>query len=146
MFSKSCEYGIKAVVFIAQQSIQEKRVKLNDIAKEIDSPVAFTAKTLQLLSKAKIIHSVMGQSGGYEIKLSQLDKITLLNIVNTIDGEHIHSGCGLGFKKCNSISPCPIHHDFVKIRDNLKQMLHKTTVLSLATSVDNGLAQLKLMT
>ena len=146
MFSKSCEYGIKAVVYIAQQSLQKRRVSLGDIAKEIDSPTAFTAKILQLLSKEKVIHSVMGQAGGYEIKLSQLDKISLLNIVNIIDGEHIHSGCGLGLKDCNDSVPCPIHYDFVKIRDDLKQMLSKTTILVLATSLDNGLVYLKRMT
>ena len=146
MFSKSCEYAIKAVIYIAQQSLQKNRVSLNDIAKEIDSPTAFTAKILQLLSKEKIIRAVMGQTGGYEIKLSQLDNITLLNIVNVIDGEHIHSGCGLGLKECNELIPCPIHYDFVKIRDDLKQMLNKTTILVLATNVDNGLVHLKRMT
>lgn len=146
MFSKSCEYGIKAVVYIAQQSLQKKRVRLNDIAKEIDSPTAFTAKILQLLAKEKIIHSVMGQTGGYEIKLSQLNKITLLNIVNVIDGEYIYNGCGLGLKECNELMPCPIHSDFVKIRDNLKEMLKKTTILVLATDLDNGLVHLKRLT
>ena len=146
MFSKSCEYAIKAVVYIAQQSLQKRRVRLNDIAKEINSPAAFTAKILQLLAKEKIIHSVMGQIGGYEIELSQLDKITLLNIVNTIDGEHIHSGCGLGLKECNELIPCPIHSDFVKIRDDLKQMLNNTTILALATNLDNGLVHLTRLT
>ena len=65
MFSKSCEYGIKAVVYIAQQSLKNERVRVNDIVKEIDSPTAFTAKTLQILAKEKIISSVMGHAGGY---------------------------------------------------------------------------------
>lgn len=143
MFSKSCDYGIKAVVYIAQQSLQKRRVRLNDIAKEIDSPTAFTAKILQLLSKEKIIHSVMGKSGGYEIKQSQLDNITLLHIVNTIDGEQVHSGCGLGLKECDSLTPCPIHNEFVKIRSDLKQMLSKTTIMALATNLDDGLVHLK---
>ncbi len=146
MFSKSCEYGIKAVVYIAQQSLQKQRVRLNDIAKEIDSPTAFTAKILQLLAKEKIVRSVIGKSGGYEIEPSRLDKITLLNIVNIIDGDGIHNGCGLGLKECNELVPCPIHNDFVKIRADLKQMLNKTTILSLATNLDNGLVHLKRLT
>ena len=146
MFSKSCEYGIKAVVYIAQQSLKGRRCPLNDIAKAIDSPTAFTAKTLQLLAKEKIIHSIMGKSGGYEIEQSRLDKITLLNIVNTIDGDNIHNGCALGFTKCNESIPCPIHYDFVKIRDDLKRMLSKTTIIAMATSLDNGLVHLKQLT
>lgn len=146
MFSKSCEYGIKAVVFIAQQSIQKKRVRLNDIAKEIDSPVAFTAKILQLLAKEKILNSVMGQSGGYEIELLKLNDITLLDIVNIIDGENVHSGCGLGFNECNELIPCPIHFEFVKIRSDLKLMLNTTTILTLATNLNSGLIHLKQLT
>lgn len=143
MFSKSCEYGIKAMVFITQKSIIEQRVRLNEIAQAIDSPTAFTAKILQKLSKEKIIHSIMGKAGGYEIKKNKLTKITLLDIVNIIDGEDIHKGCGLGFKKCNHSTPCPIHFDFIKIREDLKKMLSQTTIITLATKLDNGQVQLK---
>ena len=53
MFSKTCEYGIKATLFIAQMSQKGERVSLKDIASAIDSPSAFTAKILQTLSKRK---------------------------------------------------------------------------------------------
>ena len=36
MFSKTCEYGIRATIFIASQSYQNNRVGLRDIAKKID--------------------------------------------------------------------------------------------------------------
>jgi len=143
MFSKSCEYGIKAVVYIAQQSLKNERVRVNDIVKEIDSPTAFTAKTLQILAKEKIISSVMGHAGGYEIEKSQLEELTLLDIVNVIDGDLVYNGCGLGFKKCNDTIPCPIHNEYAKIRSDLKRMLKKTTILSLVTGLDNGLVHLK---
>jgi Rrf2 family transcriptional regulator, iron-sulfur cluster assembly transcription factor len=143
MFSKSCEYGIKAVVYIAQQSLQNERVRVNDIAKEIDSPTAFTAKTLQILSKEKIITSVMGYAGGYEINRSQLEKLTILDIVKIIDGDLVYNGCGLGLKKCNDKEPCPIHNEYAKIRSDLKRMLGKTTILSLVTNLDNGEVYLK---
>ena len=65
MFSKTCEYGIRATIFIASQSYQNKRVGLRDIAKKIDSPEAFTAKILQILAKTHIIHSIKGVGGGF---------------------------------------------------------------------------------
>ena len=37
MFSKACEYGIRAVVYIAEQSQNDTRVSLKDIARQIDS-------------------------------------------------------------------------------------------------------------
>ena len=44
MFSKACEYGIRATIYIAMQSKEGNRVSLKDIADQTNSPVAFTAK------------------------------------------------------------------------------------------------------
>jgi len=46
MFSKDCEYGIRATIYITMQSLEGNRVNLKEIAAAIDSPVAFTAKIL----------------------------------------------------------------------------------------------------
>ena len=35
MFSKACQYGIKAAIFIAVNSRENKRVNLKDISKEL---------------------------------------------------------------------------------------------------------------
>ena len=51
MFSKSCEYAIRATIFIASKCCEERRVGLKEISLAIDSPIAFTAKILQILSK-----------------------------------------------------------------------------------------------
>ena len=67
MFSKSCEYAIKAAIFIANNSLVDKKVGFVDIAKMIDSPEAFTAKILQKLTKDGVIQSVRGVNGGFYI-------------------------------------------------------------------------------
>ncbi|MXV38772.1 Rrf2 family transcriptional regulator [Flavobacteriaceae bacterium Ap0902] len=146
MFSKSCEYGIKAVVFIAQQSLNQNRVRVGDVAAEINSPIAFTAKVLQTLSKHQIINSVMGANGGYEILPSQMEKMTLLDIVSVLDGEEVYSACGLGLSQCDDSNPCPIHEQYKKIRTDLELMLSKTTLLILAQNLEKGLVKLKVKT
>ncbi|WP_341461480.1 hypothetical protein [Zhouia spongiae] len=45
MLSKTCEYGLKAAIFIALHSNDNNRVSLKAIAEQINSPVAFTAKS-----------------------------------------------------------------------------------------------------
>ena len=65
MFSKACEYGIRASIFIAEQSLLDKKVSLKDIAKAIDSPEAYTSKILQQLSRNFIINSDKGPTGGF---------------------------------------------------------------------------------
>ena len=143
MFSKACEYGIKATIHISHQSQKGERVSLKAVAKAIDSPVAFTAKILQSLASNNIIASSKGPTGGYEIPKVKQAKITLHQIVEAIDGDKIYSGCGLGLKQCNEDKPCPIHFKFKAIRDDLKTMLQSTTVHELANGLHEGLAFLK---
>jgi len=80
MFSKACEYGIKASIFIAVNSNAGKRVSTKEIAKEINSPQAFTAKILQDLVRHKVINSIKGAYGGFEIDKNDIALIKLTQI------------------------------------------------------------------
>ena len=101
MFSKACEYGIKASIFIAIKSYDDQRVTPKEISKEIDSPQAFTAKILQALVHHNIINSVKGAHGGFEVDKGNLSEITLSQIVKAIDGDAVYSRCGFGLKQCD---------------------------------------------
>lgn len=143
MFSKSCEYGIKATFFIAQKSQREKRVSLKEISSAINSPMAFTAKILQTLAKANIIDSVKGPNGGFEIEKSRLSKINLKQIVLAIDGNSVFEGCALGLSVCNKNEPCPLHNQFVVIRNQLNVTLASSSLLNVAMDLNHGLTVLK---
>jgi Rrf2 family iron-sulfur cluster assembly transcriptional regulator len=135
MFSKSCEYAIKAVIYIASQSLDGNRVKLHDIIKHVESPEAFTAKILQELAKNNIIVSQTGPNGGFEISKADMRKIRLSQIVSVIDGDSIYKGCGLGLSQCSEALPCPIHKKFAKVRNELRKMLETTTIYELAVGI-----------
>lgn len=143
MFSKACEYGIRATIYIAMQSLEKNRVNLKEIAAAIDSPVAFTAKILQQLVKNNIVESVKGAHGGFQIERESIDSIKLNQIVSAIDGEKIFKGCALGLNECNENLPCPVHFKFKEIRDNLEQMTKETSIYELATGLEVGLTFLK---
>ena len=68
MFSKSCEYGIKAVIYITTQSLEGRRIKVGEIAENSDLPLAFTAKLLGILTKVNIVRSQTGTNGGFYIE------------------------------------------------------------------------------
>ncbi|MCL9770356.1 Rrf2 family transcriptional regulator [Flavobacterium sp. HXWNR69] len=143
MFSKSCNYAIKATIFIAQQSLQENKVSFVDIAKEIDSPTAFTAKILQILVKAGIIESVKGVNGGFYIPKRKIKKTFLVQIVDAIDGDSVFQGCGLGLSHCSEKHPCPVHDKFKSIRNQLAYMLKTTNLEELALGIKSGETFLK---
>ena len=138
MFSKTCEYGIRAAIFIASESYQHPRVGLRDIAQKIDSHEAFTAKILQILSKNNIIHSIKGVGGGFEIPKENMSQIKLSQIVTALDGNRVFTGCGLGLKQCSEDHPCPVHDKFKSIRNELAFMLENTNLEELAIGIKSG--------
>ena len=143
MFSKACEYGIKACIFIAISSRDGRLVSPKEIAKEIDSPQAFTAKILQALVRQNIIKSIQGAHGGFEIHKDDLSKIKLSQIVDAIDGDKIYKGCGLGLQYCDEDHPCPVHDKFKVVRNELKYMLENTSLDELAQGIKSGTSFLK---
>jgi Rrf2 family transcriptional regulator, iron-sulfur cluster assembly transcription factor len=143
MFSKACEYGIRASIYIAEQSLLDRKVSLKDVAEAIESPAAYTSKILQKLSRFNIINSDKGPNGGFSMDSDQLEKVTLSFIVRAIDGDSIYCGCGLGLAECSENVPCPIHNQFKIIRDDLKKMLETTTVQNLSKDLKGGLTFLK---
>lgn len=143
IFSKACEYGIKATLFISMKSLNDERVSLKDIARGIASPEAYTAKILQQLARDGVVDSLKGPTGGFKISRERLDEIKLMDIVDSLDGDSVFEGCGLGLSKCNAEMPCPVHGKFVEIREDLKRMLNDTSIYELATGLEVGLTFLK---
>lgn len=137
MFSKSCEYGLRAIIYIAQQTNKNNKVSLTTISQEINSPQAFTAKILQQLTRNNIVKSVKGPYGGFTIESDKM-QTQISDVVFLFDGDNIYNGCGLGLKQCDANSPCPMHHKFVEIRDDLKKMLESTTLELLIDEMKNN--------
>ncbi|HRD57560.1 MAG TPA: Rrf2 family transcriptional regulator [Ferruginibacter sp.] len=143
MFSKSCEYAIRACIFIAAESLKRVKVGQKTIAQAIGSPEAFTAKTLQKLTRNQILSADKGPKGGFYLNETQLQTISLKHIVDAIDGDEMFSSCALGLKKCNDKKPCPVHHQFKLIREGLKDMLENTLIQQMALQMKNGEIYLK---
>jgi Rrf2 family transcriptional regulator, iron-sulfur cluster assembly transcription factor len=144
MFSKACEYAIKASIFIAISSYNNKKVSPKEISEEIDSPKAFTAKILQELAKNEIIKSTKGPYGGFEIDKNKISSIKLSKIVKAIDGDSIFKGCGLGLESCDEDHPCPVHDKFKIVRTELRDMLENTNLEQLALNIKTGGSFLKI--
>ena len=143
MFSKACEYGIRAAIYVGQQSASGHRVSLSEIARAIGSPESFTAKVLQQLVREELMESHRGPAGGFELTPAQLREVTLRQIVVAIDGGAMLRGCALGLPHCSANHPCPVHDQFLPIRDQLNEVLNQHTIGDLAHGVSNGLSFLK---
>ncbi len=144
ILSKACEHGIRASLYIAQQSVLEERASLKEIAYEIDSPEAFTAKILQQLVKHGIISSIQGPKGGFSMSKKSIKDLKLIQIIHAIDGDSFENRCMIGLKQCSEISPCPVHDQFKHIKKDYMNMLQKTSIHKMLTSLNEGISCLKL--
>ncbi len=138
MFSKTCEYGLKAVIYIATKSLEGNRVKIRDVADNSGSPEAFTAKILGSLTKHNIVNSLKGPYGGFEIEAKRMKQIKVSEIIFALDGDSVYNGCALGLSVCSDTEPCPMHENFIEVRKQLKKMLETTTIYELATKIKSG--------
>jgi Rrf2 family protein len=143
MFSKSCEYGIRAIIYVANESISENRVNIKEISKATQTPEAFTAKILQLLAKHHLIDSLKGPNGGFYMDAQKRETVFLSHIVKAIDGDKLYTGCGLGLKQCSESHPCPVHNEFKLIRNQIEVMLKSTNIQKLTEGLHSGLSFLK---
>jgi Rrf2 family iron-sulfur cluster assembly transcriptional regulator len=143
IFSKACEYGIRASIYVALQSMEGNRANLKDISAEIESPEAYTAKILQLLVKGGIVYSVKGAMGGFEVDRKKMSRIRLQDIVIAIDGKFSDKICVLGLKECSHNHPCPVHDKYKHIKSNLISMLQNTSLYEMSQSIHEGLSCLK---
>lgn len=142
MFSKTCEYAIRALIFIAQKSKDGSRVGIKDISAGIDSPEYFIAKILQDLSRKGFVQSAKGPNGGFYMEGKNLQQ-SVADIVREIDGDKLFTGCGLGLKECSEDHPCPIHNDFKHIRQEIKTMLEESRIQLFVENLDLKLTFLK---
>lgn len=125
IFSKGCEYGMQAALFIATQ--HERRVGIKEIAQELQIPVHFLAKILQTLSEKGILQSFKGSSGGFRLN-GEPSAIRLFDIVQAIDGDQLFCRCVLGFPDCGDEHPCPVHQVWGELRSTIRDMLSKESL------------------
>jgi Rrf2 family iron-sulfur cluster assembly transcriptional regulator len=130
MFSKSCDYGILATFYIAQNSNENKYVGLKEIAAGTSVPSHFLSKVLQILVKNKLLKSTKGLKGGFKLRRMP-NEIYLLDIIKAIDGTDIFDNCLLGLKECSDENPCIIHEHYKMIKEQFVGLLSKETIQTL---------------
>jgi len=137
MLSKTAEYALRAIVYIALNDAQGLKVGIKEIAKELELPVHFMGKILQDLVRKGIIASVKGPGGGFYLH-RPANQITLLEVITTIDGLEAFRKCGMGMKMCSDLHPCPLHHEIKAYRDQLLKVFSSRTIQSLVDGINSG--------
>jgi Rrf2 family transcriptional regulator, iron-sulfur cluster assembly transcription factor len=138
MLSNSCRYGIRAVIYLASQP-SDLKVGIKQISSDLDLPTPFLAKILQQLAKQKILSSSKGPHGGFSL-LKDAKNITLLDIVNTIDGSDTFTTCVMYKGTCEGVGEerkvCPLHDDYEKTRNQLITLFGNRSIYDLVLKAE----------
>ena len=127
MLSKSCEYAVKAMIYLAKENHQNSKKGFKEVADGINAPQPFMAKILQELAQKGLLLSTKGPGGGFYLP-ANYGSYSIAKIVRAIDGESIFKSCILGLNSCSPKKPCPLHHAYIPIKSQLIGMLEEHTL------------------
>ncbi|MCC6817182.1 MAG: Rrf2 family transcriptional regulator [Saprospiraceae bacterium] len=137
MFSKSTEYALRAVIFIAKWGSPQNKISIDRIAQAIDSPKSFTAKILQKLTRDNVlISSITGPNGGFYLSEEAKDS-TLMKVLELLDEDHVITKCVLGLQECSESNPCPMHSRYKLIKPQLTHMFSNKTIRDLVHDLED---------
>ncbi|HXI02821.1 MAG TPA: Rrf2 family transcriptional regulator [Candidatus Saccharimonadales bacterium] len=131
IFSRSTEYAIRAMTFLASQE-PGKLAGAREISEAEGIPMPFLWKILQQLTRRKLVRSFKGIRGGYELA-RPAKGVNLNEIFLATDGIDFRDNCVLGLPQCDLTNPCPLHDQWTGIRSGMTEMLDGTSLADLAS-------------
>ncbi|MEW6126484.1 MAG: Rrf2 family transcriptional regulator [Acidobacteriota bacterium] len=132
ILSKATAYGIRALVYLANHS-DSTLCSLQEIAESEQIPPVYLRKLLGELRRHRLLRSVKGIHGGYEL-LRAPQSITLWEVFRVLEPDPYLDSCILACGVCQSPNSCALHEDWQQWRQSLLALLQKKTIAELASS------------
>ncbi len=142
ILSRASEYAIRAMVYMAEKG-GDSPTQLKDIAESESIPFHFLAKTMQVLTRIRLVKSFRGPRGGFTL-MKKPDQIYLYEIVNAFDAiSQWETTCILGINPCSDEVICPIHEDWKPIKEEIFKMFQEKTLTDLVGQITAKREKLK---
>ena len=121
--TRQADYAVRAVLHLARNG--EQRIATSMIAEEQRIPPSFLAKIISQLSIAGLLHTSRGARGGVTLARDAKD-ITLLEVVEAIDGPIQLNECVGDNGSCSFDSDCPLRPIWCDAQEELIDKLKST--------------------
>lgn len=123
--TRQADYALRAILFLARLE-PSQRAATSQIAEDQEIPPSFLAKIISQLSIAGLIHTSRGARGGVSLARKAED-ISLLDVVESIDGPITLNECTQDPSVCSFGESCPIHDVWCETKAELVQKLKAAT-------------------
>jgi len=130
--TRQADYALRAINFLAHLE-PNQRASTSQIAEEKSIPPSFLAKIISQLSIAGLIHTSRGARGGVSLARSP-EQISILEVVEAIDGPVALNECTLSPKSCPFSEDCTIHDIWMDTQRTLVQHLKNTSFAEIRNS------------
>jgi Rrf2 family nitric oxide-sensitive transcriptional repressor len=127
LLSDAAEYGLRAVVWLAQRPGHPQKVR--EIAEQTRATPGYLVKVLQALTKADILSAQRGSQGGFTLERDPAS-LSVLEIINAIDPIERIRTCPLGIQSHGS-QLCPLHRRVDDAIASLEKAFAQSTVAEL---------------
>jgi len=134
LFSRQCEYALQAVSYLAIQP-EGKLTSIKELTKRLHIPYHFLGKILQQLAQKEILISRKGHNGGFALA-NPPEKMTLLTIIEVIDGTNFKHQCIMGFPECSCENPCAVHAQWETARNNIFDSFSKKNIAEMSREIN----------
>jgi len=129
LVTRETDYAVRTVLYLARE--RDRNANVTEIAKVMHIPKSFLAKILQRLVRHHILQSMRGVKGGFMLA-KKPSEITLLAVMEAIQGPAGINICAIDSRRCRLSSTCSVHPVWVEIRKEVEGHLKKQTIASLA--------------
>lgn len=134
IYSRSSEYAIRAFMHLAQAP-EGKFVMAKQIAEQENIPAHFLAKILQQLARKGLVRSSKGPTGGFCLRTPPAE-ISLVQIVEALDGLEEYQKCVSGLSECTDDAACGMHDSWKALRSRIMEYLEQTTIADLVKALN----------
>jgi len=129
--TRAADYGLRGLLYLAKQPTG-RLVMAGEIAAAEDMPEYFFSKIFQNLAKAGLLNSFRGSSGGFTLARPP-EQITLLDVVEAVEGPLALSKCTNAPEVCEKSGTCPFHNYWKEAQESLVGILGKYSLADAVT-------------
>jgi Rrf2 family protein len=122
--TRQADYALRAVSYLAKLG-PNQRAATRNVADEMKIPPSFLAKIISQLSIAGLLHTSRGARGGVTLA-REPGKISMLDVVEAIDGPILLNECVGDPADCEFQEECVAHPIWVEAQKSLVKRLGET--------------------
>ncbi len=124
--TRRADYAVRAMIALARSDETQSGAS---IAAQMDIPARFVAQVMGDLVQARLVRARTGRNGGYRLARDP-DRISILEIVEAVEGDARRRTCVLRNAPCTRDGVCDVHHIFSAAQEALLERLEAASLAS----------------